>query len=95
MLFNACGVGYSNKHPLTINLEAPGSEIHYCTAHFPRKCSLKSLLSLEKDSFPRQNFWEVGSGKLFPQPVCPEGNAKIGWRSGWVHTAISLLAERK
>lgn len=54
LLFHACGVGYSNKHPLTISLEAAGSEIHHCAAHFPRKCSLKSfMLSLEKDSFPR------------------------------------------
>lgn len=45
ILFHACGVGYSNKHPLTINLEATGSDICYCAARFPRKCSLKSLCS--------------------------------------------------
>lgn len=94
ILFHACGVGYSNKHPLTISLEAAGSEIHHCAAHFPRKCSLKSLCSAwRKTASHARTFrnWEAFS----PQSICPEGNAKICWRSGCVHTAISLHAERK
>lgn len=83
ILFCACGVIYSNKDPLAINLEATGLEMCYCTAHSPRKCSLKSLCSAwRKTASHARTFgkWEAFPPCLYAQKVMPE---YVGGQAGF------------